>query len=57
MSLRATTIYCREDGAWKVIHRHGDGLMTVELDPGADADPGKLVLGGEGVKDVRAIAR
>jgi hypothetical protein len=23
----------REDGAWKVIHRHGDSLMTVEIDP------------------------
>jgi ketosteroid isomerase-like protein len=33
MSLRATTVYRREDGAWKVIHRHGDGLMTVEIDP------------------------
>jgi ketosteroid isomerase-like protein len=33
MSLRATTIYRLEDGAWKVIHRHGDSLMTVEIDP------------------------
>jgi ketosteroid isomerase-like protein len=33
MSLRATSIYRREDGAWKVVHRHGDGLMTVEIDP------------------------
>jgi ketosteroid isomerase-like protein len=33
MSLRATSVYRREDGEWKVIHRHGDGLMTVEIDP------------------------
>jgi ketosteroid isomerase-like protein len=33
MSLRATSVYRREEGAWKVIHRHGDGLMTVEIDP------------------------
>ncbi len=33
MSLRATTIYRREDDAWRVIHRHGDSLMTVEIDP------------------------
>lgn len=23
-SLRVTTIYRREDGAWKIVHRHGD---------------------------------
>ncbi len=33
MRLRATSIYRREDGAWRVIHRHGDSLMTVEIDP------------------------
>ncbi len=33
MRLRATSIYRREDGEWRVIHRHGDSLMTVEIDP------------------------
>ena len=33
MSLRATSIYRREEGAWKVVHRHGDSQMTVEIDP------------------------
>lgn len=32
MGLRATSVYRREDGAWRVIHRHGDGLMKVEID-------------------------
>jgi ketosteroid isomerase-like protein len=33
MRLRATSIYRRENGAWRVVHRHGDGLMNVEIDP------------------------
>ncbi|MGO9488335.1 MAG: YybH family protein [Solirubrobacteraceae bacterium] len=33
MRLRATSVYRREDGRWRVIHRHGDSLMTVEIDP------------------------
>jgi ketosteroid isomerase-like protein len=33
MSLRATSVYRREDGAWRVIHRHGDSLMNIEIDP------------------------
>ena len=33
MRLRATSIYRREDDTWKVVHRHGDSLMTVEIDP------------------------
>jgi ketosteroid isomerase-like protein len=30
MTLRATQIYRREDGRWRVIHRHGDILTPVE---------------------------
>lgn len=26
--LRVTHLYRREDGAWKIAHRHGDGLQT-----------------------------
>jgi hypothetical protein len=26
--LRVTHVYRREDGAWKIVHRHGDGLET-----------------------------
>jgi ketosteroid isomerase-like protein len=33
--LRATTIFRREDGEWKAVHRHGD---TATADVGADAD-------------------
>ena len=30
MTLRATQIYRREDGEWRVIHRHGDILQPIE---------------------------
>ena len=26
--LRATTVFRREDGEWKVVHRHGDALAS-----------------------------
>jgi len=45
MSLRATSIYRRKNGAWKVIHRHGDSLMTVEIDPREDGEPSELMVG------------
>jgi ketosteroid isomerase-like protein len=32
-TLRVTTVFRRERGVWKVVHRHGDGLS----DPGAQA--------------------
>ena len=31
MTLRATQIYRRENGEWKVVHRHGDALTPVEV--------------------------
>ena len=30
MTLRATQIYRREDGRWRIVHRHGDILFPVE---------------------------
>ncbi len=35
--LRATTIFRREDGEWKVVHRHGDALNA-----DSQAVPGRL---------------
>ena len=31
MTLRATQVYRREDGQWRIIHRHGDILTPVEV--------------------------
>ena len=28
VSLRVTTVFRREDGEWKVVHRHADGITT-----------------------------
>ena len=32
--LRVTRLYRREDGAWKIVHRHGDGLPADAGAPG-----------------------
>jgi ketosteroid isomerase-like protein len=34
-TLRVTHVYRRENGEWKIVHRHGDGLTvpTVEIPP------------------------
>ena len=31
MTLRATQVYRREAGEWKIVHRHGDVLTSVEV--------------------------
>ena len=31
MTLRATQVYRREGGEWKIVHRHGDVLTPVEV--------------------------
>jgi ketosteroid isomerase-like protein len=29
IAIRATTVFCREDGTWKVTHRHGDPITSM----------------------------
>ena len=31
MTLRATQVYRREEGQWRIIHRHGDVLTPIEV--------------------------
>ena len=31
LTLRATQVYRREGGEWKIVHRHGDVLTPVEV--------------------------
>jgi ketosteroid isomerase-like protein len=35
-TLRVTHVYRREDGEWKIVHRHGD-VMPVDQSPPAEA--------------------
>jgi ketosteroid isomerase-like protein len=29
VALRVTTVFCREDGAWKILHRHADPITSL----------------------------
>ena len=37
-TVRVTHVYRREDGEWKIVHRHGD-LAPIDESPPASADP------------------
>jgi ketosteroid isomerase-like protein len=37
-TVRVTHVYRREDGEWKIVHRHGDSA-ALDLRPSADASP------------------
>ena len=36
--LRATQVYRREDGEWKVVHRHGDTVTGARCTPASGTD-------------------
>ena len=40
MTLRVTHVYRRENGQWKIVHRHGD-FAPVDESAGADRDTGE----------------
>ena len=40
MTPRARQIYRREDGQWRIVHRHGDILSSVE----ANGEPGSAIV-------------